>query len=134
MQKLISVARVERQVRDLPRVHHRAELRAGGVNERRFGSHFDRLFRLADLQYRIDRHHLVEIDVHFALHVFLETREIEIHVIGANRNLREAVFAVARWWWSRCSRPCFVRERDLHVASTAPLESETRPRMRPPVP
>ena len=95
LQKLIRIARVERQVRNLPRVHHRTQLRARGIHQRRLRGHFDRLFRRANLQHRVHRHHLVQIDVHRALQVLLEAGQVEIHAIGSHRNLRKSVIAVA---------------------------------------
>ena len=115
MQKLISVASVEWQVRDLPRVHDRAELRAGGIDERRFGGHFDNFFGSADLQSRVDGYDLVEIDVHAALHVLLEAGKIELEAIGADRNLGKAVFAAGIGCAFAAHARGFVGERDLHV-------------------
>ena len=93
LQKLISVARIQRQVRDLLRIHHRAELRARGVDQRRLRGHFDRLFVCADLQHRIESDHLVEIDVHPMLQIFLETGEIELHAINSDDHLRKTKLA-----------------------------------------
>ncbi len=113
LQKLISVARVERQVRHLPVVHHRAQLRAGGIDQRRFRSHFDRLFRLANLQDRVEVTTWFRFDHDSLADVRLESRQIEGERVGADRNLGEAVVAAVVGRGLAADARGFVGERDL---------------------
>ena len=52
LQKLVGIARVERQTRNLPAsLDDRAELGAGGIDQRRFRGDIDNFLRLADLHH-----------------------------------------------------------------------------------
>ena len=74
LQKLVGIARVERQIRDFPRVHDCAELGARGIDQRRFRRDIDYFLLLADLHHHIERDDLVEIDGHAMAKILLKPR------------------------------------------------------------
>ena len=90
---MICIAGVQRELADRAVVDHRAQLRAGDVNERCFRGYFHRLRRGANLQGRIQCDRLVDIDGHILLYVPFETLLLELRRIVTGRNFYECVIA-----------------------------------------
>jgi len=85
---------------------------------------------LCRLQNRINGYDLVEINIYTAFDARLETRQIELHPVSAHRDCGKLYSPLALAVVSLLTPVASLVSVTLTPASTAPLESETRPRIR----
>ena len=100
LQELVSVARVQGQLIHRAVIDDGAQLGAGSVNLRSFGGDFDDFLSRTDLQYRVERDHLVDIDQHAGLDILLETGELDIRRDSCRARLPRN--CSHHWRWSEC--------------------------------
>jgi len=119
LEKLVSVACIERQLANRGPVHHRAELRGGCVHNGRDSGHFHGFRCAAKLQSDVYAKYLVEIQCDSLAYMFLEARRGEIYLVVANRHFQKEVFSVsAGFRLARCIRR-FVGQRNLRSGDRA---------------
>ena len=100
---------------DRPLIDHCAQLRAGGVHQRRFRGHFDYFLGAAGLQSRIQRDHLVDFDGHILLHILLEAALLKLGRVIAGDHLQKIVVAAGVGLGIAGDAGCLVGQRDFHV-------------------
>ena len=115
LQKLVGVTAVERQLVDRAVVDDRTQLRAGGVDLRRLGGHFDNLLGAARLHAGVQRQHLVHVHLKaFLEHVLLEALKLKLDTVDSGNNFHEIVVAASIGGHGADVAGRVVGQRDFH--------------------
>jgi hypothetical protein len=93
LQELISIACIQRKFVHRPVVDYCAELRASGIDKRRFGSDVDNFLRLAHLHGGIQSDDLIDIECDAVANDVLESLQIVTERISSDGKIGENIIA-----------------------------------------
>ena len=108
-----NIAAVQGKFVRLPLLHHLAEGRSLGLQQRRLGRYFNRLADLANRQRRVDVSILLHLDRDIRPGEMLEARLLDVQAILAGYHVHKLVRALTTGDLSMLFLGSFVGKRDL---------------------